>query len=309
LRRLLDGINFDAKSDIFLKVTTIPGSDDLRYTAEFNLLDGSFVNVVNFNNIIGNIIIKGALAQSGNYLSGSAKFSQLKVENKVINNLSLRFLQEKDRISFYDIKGNSYNGAVSGYLVASSPLTSSDSSEAYHYQGKVALSGIDLKEFGRDTFLSTKELIGRLSTELEFTGIGASLESLNGSGRLFINNAQLWEVPVFLSIYNLFTLRERSPFHDGEMKFTVTQNKMNIKRLIFNSKDVILKGKGEVNLKDGNVNLRVDAQFTKSIIPNIPIVKEIKDLITKGIYTIEIKGPFTDPKAEIKPLPILDIFK
>jgi hypothetical protein len=334
LRDLLQQIDFNGKADVSLKITADKNGDSspqaflygLNYMGELKLLDCGFKSGINFEDITGSIILKGRYLlaanpsdMTANYMAGSGKISQIRVENKFISNLSIQFLQEKDRISFYDIKGNSYNGAISAFFRISLPestrtITSSNSTlikdmGAYEYQGKIELVGIDIKEFRRDTPLGNKDISGKFSAEMNFTGKGISTQSLKVQGTASIINAQLWEVPVFLSVYNLFTLTEKSTFKEGEIRFAVSNGEMNIRRLIFSSKDVILKGAGKMKLDDGALNIQFDTQFLKSIIPKIPIFEPIKNFFLKNIYTIKVEGTFSNPQAEIKPLPILDIFK
>ncbi|MFH1230310.1 MAG: AsmA-like C-terminal domain-containing protein [Planctomycetota bacterium] len=343
LKDLLQQIDFNGKVDASLKITTDGNEDSspqksqygLNYTGELKLLDCGFKTGINFDNITGSLIIKGhySLATNPdnntttNYMAGLGNISQIRIENKLINNLSVHFLQEKDHVRF-DIKGNSYNGAISGFFMVSLPelthplgdpvgqtITSNDTTsltkniEAYEYQGRIELAGIDIKEFRRDTPLGNKDISGKFSAELDFNGKGMSKQALNVQGKASVINAQLWEVPVFLSIYNLFTLTEKSTFKEGEIRFTVSNGEMNIRRLIFSSKDVILKGAGKMKLDDGSLDIQFDAKFLKSIIPKIPIVEWLKEFFLKSIYTIKVEGTFSNPKAEIKPLPFLDIFK
>lgn len=337
LRDLLQQIDFNGKTDVALKITTDGNEDSspqksqygLNYTGELKLLDCGFKTGINFDNITGSLILKGrySLAMNpddntaANYMAGSGKISQIRVENKLINNLSVQFLQEKNHVTFYDIKGNSYNGAVSGFFMVSlpeltQPITSNNTTsltkdiEAYEYQGRIELAGIDIKEFRRDTPLGNKDISGKFSAELDFNGKGVSKQALNVQGRASIINAQLWEVPVFLSIYNLFTFKEKSTFKEGEIRFSISNGEMNIRRLIFSSNDVILKGAGKMKLDDGSLDIQFDAaKFPKSIIPKIPIFDWLKEFFLKNIYTIKVEGTFSNPKAEIKPLPFLDIFK
>jgi len=291
------------------------------------LLDCGFKTGINFDDITGSLILKGRYSvatepdnnATTNYMAGSGKISQIRVANKLISNLSVTFSQEKNHVTFYDIKGNSYNGALSGFFVISLPeltqtITSNNTStltnmQEYEYQGKIELVGIDIKEFRRDTPLGNKDISGKFSAELSFNGKGTSREALNVQGKASINNAQLWEVPVFLSIYNLFTNAEKSTFKEGDIKLTVSDGVMNIRRLIFSSNDVVLKGAGKMKLSDGSLDMQFDAKFLKSIIPKIIIIGWIKDLIIKGLYTIKVEGNWDNPQAEIKPLPFLDIFK
>ncbi|MDI6733309.1 MAG: hypothetical protein QME51_04725 [Planctomycetota bacterium] len=317
LREFLEQIKPSGLADVSLKITnqdTDIHTPGIRYGGEIKLLDCALHSGIDIRSIRGVLIIKGfnpasnpADKKSAGYLAGSGRFSSVQVESKTINNLSAQFMQEKDRISFYDIKGNAYSGAVSGFFILSQLHTSSaDSPLQYEHYGKIEFAGIDIKELGRDIdSLKNREISGKLSAELNWNGKN-TLDDLNMQGKASLINAQIWEVPVFLSIYDLFTLTEKPVFHEGEIKFTTDKGKMQIRRLLLISKNVILKGAGKVKLSDGALDIQFDTQFFDI---KIPILDKIKNLFMSGIYTVKVGGTFSKPKAEIKPLPILDIFK
>ena len=307
LKYLLDQINFSTSSDISLKITN-ENKEALNYQGEIKLFDCGFTKGLNFSNITGSIIFKGfhsVLTDTPtSHLAGSGKFSQLKIENKVINNMSFTFLQENDHISFYDIKGNAYNGAINGFLIITLPrlADSITPTDAYEYQGKIEIGSIDMKDFSRDTRWGNKDIAGKLSGEFTFNGNGTSIEDLNGTGRAILSDAQIWEVPVFLSVYNLFGLSKKSTFHECDIRFSISNGEMQIRKLVFTSKDVILKSAGKMKLKDGSLDLQFDTKFLDI---KIKILDDIKNLFAGAIYTVKIGGTFSDPKAEVKPLPIL----
>ena len=311
LKHLFEQLNFNTNSDIILKITNKNNAyniEGLSYQGEIKLFDCGFTKGINFSNITGIITLKGFYSTSGSisssFLAGSGKFSQLKIENKVINNMSVTFLHENNRVSFYDIKGNTYNGAINGYLIINlSPSTNSITpTDVYGYQGKIEIGSIDIADFTRDTQLSNKNIAGKLSGKFSFNGKGASIEALNVDGRATLTNAQIWEVPVFFSIYNLFGLSKKTAFHESDIKFSISNGEMQIKKLVFTSKDVILKSAGKMRLKDGSLNLQFDTKFLDI---KIKIIDDIKNLFVGAIYTVKIGGTFANPKAEIKPLPYL----
>jgi hypothetical protein len=309
LKYLLDQINFSTNSDISLKITN-ENQGIINYRGEIKLFDCGFTKGLSFSNITGSIIFKGfhsvVTTTPSSHLAGSGKFSQLKVEDKVINNMSLTFLQENNHISFYDIKGNAYNGAINGFFILTLPLVSNSTTptDTYEYQGKIEIGSIDMKDFSRDTRLGNKDISGKLSGQIDFGGKGTSLNDLNVKyGRAILTDAQIWEVPVFFSVYTLFGLTKKTAFHEGEIRFTISNGEMQIKKLVFTSKDVILKSAGKMKLKDGSLDLQFDTKFLD--IKIIKIIDDIKNLFVSGIYTVKIGGTFSDPKAEVKLLPIL----
>ncbi|MEW6026690.1 MAG: hypothetical protein AB1599_05305 [Planctomycetota bacterium] len=302
IKYLLEQINFSAHSDITLKITN-EGRETVNYQGEIKLFDCGFTRGLDFSNITGSIIFKGLHSTKASHLAGSGKFSQLKVQGKVINNMSVTFMQEGNHISFYDIKGNLYNGAINGHLVVILPslggVTGTDTAE---YQGKIEIGSVDMKDFARDTAWGSKDTTSKLSGEFTFNGTGMSIETMNGTGRATLTDAQIWEVPVFLSIYDLFGLAKKNVFNEGTIRFSTANGEMLIRKLSFTSKDVILKSAGKMKLKDGSLDLQFDTQFLDT---KILIFDKLKNWIFGQIYTVKVVGTFDKPKAEIKVLPIL----
>ncbi|MFA5795278.1 MAG: hypothetical protein WC980_09495 [Candidatus Brocadiia bacterium] len=301
----LKDLELTGNSNMSINITSPNLSGDtINYQAEIKLSNGALRVGLLLNEINGSITIKGqsqANSQKG-HTAGSIQMNHLRIEGKQFSNLSIQFLRENNRFSFYDINGSAYGGTISGYTTVELPNKQNASS--YKYYGQINLVGLDIRSIGRDTTLVASDISGKLSAELIIAGNNISKEAISIQGQASIIDAQLWEVPIFLSIFNLFTMSEKSVFHEGEIKFSMKGGKINVTRLIFASKSVTLKGAGTIKL-DGTLDLQFDTQFAPWFLPDIKILKDITNLFTKGIYTIKVEGPFTEPKAVLKPLPLL----
>ncbi|MFH1228052.1 MAG: hypothetical protein V1701_09155 [Planctomycetota bacterium] len=301
----LKDIELKGNSNMLINITNPNfNRDTINYHAEVKLSNGSFRIGLLLNEINGSVTIKGQVqgdSQQG-HTAGSIQINHLRIEDKQFSNLSIQFLREKNRFSFYDINGAAYGGTISGYTTVELPTK--QNTGHYKYYGQVNLVGLDIRSIGRDTTLVTSDISGKLSAELTIGGNGITKEDISIQGHASIVDAQLWEVPIFLSIFNLFTLSEKSAFHEGEVKFSMKGGKINVTRLIFTSKSVTLKGAGTIKL-DGSLDLQFDTQFAPWFLPNIKLLKDITNLFTQGIYTIKVEGSFSEPKAILKPLPLI----
>ena len=305
----LKDIEFNGSGDLSVKIANSglnPGA--INYHTEIKLSDGQLKAGVILNEINGTVILKGQYqdgTKNGN-TAGTIQLNSLRLSGKQISNVSVQFLRENNRFNFYDISGSSYEGSISGYVVVLLP--SKASNEKYQYYGKLNLIGLDLRAAARDSTLININLSGKLTAELVIKGQGVAKEEIYLEGKASVIDAQLWEVPVFLSILNLFASTDKSAFHEGEIRFQLKRGRINVNRLILISKSVTLRGKGAIEL-DGSLDLRFDTEFAPWFLPNIKLLKDITELFKTGIYTIKIEGTFAKPKAMLKPLPILDIFK
>lgn len=309
IKTFLKDTEFNGSGNLSLKVISSGlNFSAIDYYMEIKLSDGQLKTGVVLNEINGSIVLRGQYqggTKKGN-TAGAIQLNNLRLAGKQISNVSAQFLREDNRFNFYDINGLSYDGAISGYLVVLLP--GSTPGEKYNYYGKLNIVGLDLKSAGRESTLISSNLSGKLSLEVLIKGHGSNVEDIILEGKASVVDAQLWEVPLFLSILNLFALPEKSVFHEGEMRFQFRKSRLNVGRLILASKSITLKGKGTIEL-DGALDLQVDTEFAPWFLPNIKLLKTFTQLVKSGIYTIKIGGTFTKPKSSLEPLPILDIFK
>lgn len=306
-KSIMTELNPTGLVDIVLKLSSVNTAtgDKPRgfdYFAEVELNDGAFKPGIDLTEINGRITIKGAVSviTRNSYASGSLKLDQLRIEGHLLENVSIQFTQEGPNFSFYNIKGAVYHGASTGFLTVVSP--------GFSYSGQLSLGGIDLKELGRD--LGTynvgvgKVISGKLAMDIEFKGESKDPKSIQAKGRFHITDAQLWDVPIFLSVLNAFSLK-KSVFREGEVKFKIVDGKIIVRQLTFTSDAVILKGRGTIGLDD-TLDLELAIKFVGM---PIPLIDRLRNLFTKGIASIKVEGTFNQPRILIKPLPILDIFK
>ncbi|MBI4712258.1 MAG: hypothetical protein HY762_02985 [Planctomycetes bacterium] len=270
-----------------------------------------------FTEINGNLRLKGrqtpkpsAVKMLGDsitatdYATGSLKLNQVKVDGKRINNLSVNFIRQDYQLKIYDIKGSAYNGNISGYLMARLKDKNGANGE---YSGQINLSGVDIREFSRDTSMTSQDISGKFSADVTFSGQELTWDSLNAHGRAFITDAHLWDVPIFLSIFDTFKFGKKTTFKEGEIRFQARNGKINFHRMIFSSPSLTLKGAGPMKLADGALDLQFDAYVDIALLPNI--LDTIKNFFTSNIYTVKVRGTFWKPVTKFELLPVLDIFK
>lgn len=285
LKALITQMNFVGLVDVSLRLTQ--HNEDptktpcLEYLADIKLTDGTLNPGLVLDGLNGNITIKGEIQGEHHHAAGSIKLNQMKLEGKRFENVSIRFMQEGDRISFYHIEGSAYKGFASGFFVITLPES--------EYYGKVSLTGVDLKEFIRDTFIAGRDISGTLSGEMGFKGKGRDIRAIEGQGHMLIMDGQLWDVPIFFAVLNVSSLFKRPVFHEGKVRFSLKDSLININRIKFISKPVELKGKGTIKF-DGSLDL----EFTAKLDSPLPFVPPLIKLVQK-LYSIKIEGTFRNP--------------
>ena len=255
----------------------------VEYDALVKLLDCSADPGISLENMNGDVRVKGV--SQGEYSDSNAKgvfkLNNLKIADKLFEDVAITLTQEDNRFTFYKIKGTAYKGIASGWLTINLP--------DYNYNGSIDIRGVDIKELARDTFMVGKNISGKLAVELkDFEGLGKDPKTLKvDGGRIYITDAQLWEVPVFLSMWNTLSLVKKSVFEEGEIKFKIEDETVKIRRIKFTSDPVALKGSGELKF-DGTIDLKLKPKFSSSFLGAINLI----------IPSIAIKGTFKDPETK-----------
>jgi len=303
---LCKNLDFSSVTDVTFAVkrdyvkSSFPKQINLKtsYTMEMNLSQGSLNPGIMLSEINGKLITQGEISEGGHHSIGSMNLTQMKIAGKRFENILVRFIHENNRISIYNLTASGYQGSANGFFTIILP--------DYNYQGHIVFSGIDLKDFAQDTFLQGKDITGKIALELDIDGKGQNLSTLNGDGKLFITEGQLWEVPIFLSIFDSFKFGQKSVFQNARVRFQIKNEKIHIVSSRFTSPDILLRGKGTINF-NGKLDIQFDTKAnSKSIIP-VEIMKTLVKLFSKPIYTIKIEGTFKDPKPVLKLLPYLEL--
>ncbi len=266
------------------------------YSGDVRFFDATFQMGLGFEGVYGNVAVNGKLGPEGNEANGQIKLTETRMEGKRLSDVRTNFVYSKGRISFLDLAATAYSGLIGGDLW----VASADK----RFKGDFKVNGIDLAAFTRDTYISGRDVSGKLSGDLHLEGKGFDKQALTGEGDIRIEQSQLWDVPVFLSIFQGVSLSQKEEFQTGTVKFRLKDGKMPIDEFAFTGEDISVKGSGESDLS-GNIDLTMDASFPIALIPSIPIISDIWGALRKAIYGISMTGSFKDPQVSVELVPFL----
>jgi hypothetical protein len=174
-------------------------------------------------------------------------------------------------------------------------------------------AGIDLRELPLERFHRlpgggrSSSVSGRLDGRLDLEHPGGSLAELRGGGKVRIREAELWDVPLFTSIFTALSavppIEYRPVFHSADVAFRVEGSNVRIEDMEFRSDMVSLeRGRGTVSLF-GDVDLTL---VPKVRTIDIPGISDLWSLIKRDLlYRLHVQGSLERPRAELEPLPFL----
>jgi hypothetical protein len=264
------------------------------YIAELILIDCSMDVGMAFSEISGRATIRGAQGLPPESTLGSIQLGSLAVQDRRFNDVTGQFLFSNDVLIFNDVRAGAYGGLLTGFFRVDTKTKEFDSTGS--------LCGLDMKEYVRDRRIQGKQMSGKMDGNFTVKGKGTDITQLWGEGRLNFKNGYLWDVPLFLEMVNLFSLKKRQPFTEGSARLKIRGRTVVVREARFSNEDITMVGTGHIDF-DGNQLLRFKTRFSTSMLPSIDLLTKAWELIRDNIAMVEATGTFNEPKLTIKPLP------
>jgi hypothetical protein len=172
-----------------------------------------------------------------------------------------------------------------------------------NFRVELAIGGADLARFASERLGGAKQLTGKASGTLQLVGTGQSTRTLKGGGELHVVDANIYELPVVVSL--LKVLRNRAPnstaFNRCDMKFRVLGEDVVFDQLNLLGDAGSLYGEGKTNF-DRKLNLVFYSLMGPADLP-IPFYKTILGEASKQTLQLKVTGSWDVPLIEPKALP------
>lgn len=164
---------------------------------------------------------------------------------------------------------------------------------------------MDLARFANEQLNGQGDLSGRVDGELRLQGHGSSLYGMEGGGWLTVNDANLYELPLLVSL--LKVLRNRAPdttaFNKVDSEFLIHGDHITLRKLDLLGDAVSFYGRG-----DAWLNKRVDLAFHTIVGQNeltIPLLKSFVGQASEQFLQLTVDGTIDDPQTHTKALPVV----
>lgn len=180
-----------------------------------------------------------------------------------------------------------------------------DLGEAPRYFVHAELTGADLARAAQEAFIGRQQISGRLSANADFYGAGRGLHNLGGRGSIWLNNADLYELPVMVAL--LKTLRGRAPdttaFNTADMEFRIQGEHVYLRNIHCQGDAISLRGTGELNL-DRTVKMTFYPIVGRDD-RRLPLVDQFLGRASQQIMLIHVDGTLEAPQTRSEVFPAL----
>jgi hypothetical protein len=194
------------------------------------------------------------------------------------------------------VTGTVYGGAMlsNGWVqFAHTPL----------YAAEVSVAGADLNRLMIERFGGRQSFTGKIDGSVNLSGEGPSLARLTGNGDIHIRDANIYELPLLVSLLKI--LRYGAPdskaFDESNIQFRINGPHIALDRIDFLGDVVDLYGYGETGF-DEHVKLAFRAELGPREYA-LPMVKNIVGQTSGNLMQLYVDGSLTDPKVSKEAFP------
>ncbi|MEN6498555.1 MAG: AsmA-like C-terminal region-containing protein [Thermoguttaceae bacterium] len=174
------------------------------------------------------------------------------------------------------------------------------------YELNATLSQADLSRCAQEMLPGPQNLSGQILATVSLRGAGRSLNSLSGNGSIHLRNADIYELPVMISLLKILSIREpdRTAFSESDIRFRVEGPHLYLDPINFSGDAISLEGKGELDLQT-NVRLRFRAQLGRNEL-HLPVLREVLGGASEQILILHVEGTLQDPVTRREPFPVVN---
>jgi hypothetical protein len=275
-----------------------PESYDFDAMLEF--MDAGFTAGASFEKFKGDtrLSLQSRMGEHGrliNNLEAPINGRSIQVQNRLVTDPRCTIkIQGDELLTIDDLSGDIAGGKIVGDVAIDL--------EAGSWELEVDLEDASLQEISRERDAPESEgTIGRILANMHLFGMLDDPKSKRGRGRLIIEEGEMTNSPLTLSIVQLSQLM--LPVSDSldfaEISFTVEGNRMVFDDFYLSSPTLRLNGSGEMSLSDWELALRLYPKGT------VPILSDLISGMTGTLFAINVSGTLGDPETSLEALPLL----
>ena len=171
------------------------------------------------------------------------------------------------------------------------------------YRFTARLVQADLSRCAQEVMTGRQNLRGKVFASVDLRGSGRSINGLGGVGRIQLRDADIYELPVMISLLKILSIREpdRTAFSEADIGFRIDRNHLIFNQINFSGDAISLEGWGELSLPS-EVDLTFRAQLGRPRV-NLPVLREVMGGASEQIMLIHVDGTLHDPQTRKEAFP------
>ncbi len=275
--------------------------------------------------LAGNLLLRNAGLDAGlrlRRLNGAVSFAagsdpvgrqrlvegKLMLDNLTINRARLTdcggqlvFDEALGLIALRNLRATLYGGALTASVMIA------PDSRGTRYDAVCRLTDVQLEPLLRDRrsgpTIDDPELAGLLNASVSLSGPAGDGSRRQGWGRVVVSDAQMYRLPLVLSILNVInlTIPEQGAFQDGEFSFTIAGDTTYLDDIKLYGTAMTLTGSGAMSLPKQSLDLELVISGPRQAI-KIPLLTQLLEGAARELFEVRVSGPIDDPDISTRPL-------
>jgi hypothetical protein len=116
-----------------------------------------------------------------------------------------------------------------------------------------------------------------------------------------VRDAQIWKLPIVFAIFQVLNLTpDENVFHDGRLKYVLSQDDLTFERIDLQGKAMSFVGGGRMDLRTGQLDLTLLAGSPVRI--RLPLLTELWEGAWRELLEVRVLGTLDQPRIVPRPL-------
>jgi len=173
------------------------------------------------------------------------------------------------------------------------------------FEVSASLADADLEKASL-LFGTQQSVSGKALGYVKLTGTGTGWHSLRGTGALHLREADIYQLPLMVSLLKLVKIRapDRTAFTECDIRFNVSGKHLYFDPIKFKGDAISLVGSGDMD-STGELNVDFYAMVGREQL-KLPLVRPVLGEASRQFMLINVSGPYGDPEMNRQPFPALN---
>ncbi len=311
MRRFFESIRASGPFDLRLASlrfeSTDTGSTQWHFDGAMTLNGAAADLGFKIENAVGTLSVTGAISPDGRlHLDARTALSRATMAGWHIEDLTCRFHTDASGrfILVEDATAQMYGGLATGFAEIELGERRSHYQASFTARDMQLGSYLDLHRPKADATADSEQTAtarGDVSGNLVLRGRTGRGGYIEGTGELYIRQAQVWKLPIMLAIFQLLNLTvDENIFHDGMTKFYLANDQLIFHKIDLQGSAVTFIGGGELDLRTDRLDITLLAGSPVRV--KIPLLTEMLQTASREIMEVRVMGTIAKPEIALQPL-------
>lgn len=284
---------------------------ELDWNVRLDMDRGRFNIGIIAENVFGTLSLNGRYTNESVRCAGSIALDSLHWNDMQFTNIRGPLWIENDRVGVGSMARpdneattpNSITGNLFGGTLRLDSQCWQEQEKRFYVQASI--SNMDIKKAGQQKAPSLNEVGGTANLAFRVAG-GETTESMRGEGIFQLREANIYELPVVLSMLKMMKTRrrDRTAFDESNADFTIQGDSINVTKIELLGDAISLVGKGTMTM-DHEVDLDFYTVAGRNRF-HIPLISDLAKASSQQILWLRVDGSLENPQVHSEILPGLN---